>query len=233
MSSYTMPIREIIGNFYTREEVEKWFMDYDLSDYLTPTQIQTIQDTGIWSKEKLARKIVDHYFFQEIGFETFGQFKQRVKVKMQELMEEKLPIIYTNAIQYDPLINVDYTEQFTRNIDSEGQNSGSSNSNSKNNGSGLTVNSDTPQGEINKTKILNGEYASSTTASESENEITDSTQTSGEATNSTLETYTRHMRGNSGISATYQKMIEQFRDNIIAIDRDIINNLSDLFMVVF
>ena len=233
MSSYTMPIREIIGNFYTREEVEKWFMNYDLSDYLTPTQIQTIQDTGIWSKEKLARKIVDHYYFQEIGFETFGQFKQRVKVKMQELMEEKLPIIYTNAIQYDPLINVDYTEEFTRNIDSEGQNSGSSNSNSKNNGSGLTVNSDTPQGEINKTKILNGEYASSTTASESENEITDSTQTSGEATNSTLETYTRHMRGNSGISATYQKMIEQFRDNIIAIDRDIINNLSDLFMVVF
>ena len=233
MSSYTMPIREIIGNFYTREEVEKWFMDYDLSDYLTPTQIQTIQDTGIWSKEKLAKKIVDHYFFQEIGFETFGQFKQRVKVKMQELMEEKLPIIYTNAIQYDPLINVDYTEEFTRNIDSEGQNSGSSNSNSKNNGSGLTVNSDTPQGEIDKTKILNGEYASSTTASESENEITDSTQTSGEATNSTLETYTRHMRGNSGISATYQKMIEQFRDNIIAIDRDIINNLSDLFMVVF
>lgn len=233
MSSYTMPIREIIGNFYTREEVEKWFMDYDLSDYLTPSQIQTIQDTGIWSKEKLARKIVDHYFFQEIGFETFGQFRQRVKVKMQELMEEKLPIIYTNAIQYDPLINVDYTEEFTRNIDSEGQNSGSSNSNSKNNGSGLTVNSDTPQGEINKTKILNGEYASSTTASESENEITDSTETSGEATNSTLETYTRHMRGNSGISATYQKMIEQFRDNIIAIDRDIINNLSDLFMVVF
>ena len=233
MSSYTMPIREIIGNFYTREEVEKWFMDYDLSDYLTPTQIQTIQETGIWSKEKLAKKIVDHYFFQEIGFETFGQFKQRVKVKMQELMEEKLPIIYTNAIQYDPLINVDYTEEFTRNIDSEGQNSGSSNSNSKNNGSGLTVNSDTPQGEIDKTKILNGEYASSTTASESENEITDSTQTSGEATNSTLETYTRHMRGNSGISATYQKMIEQFRDNIIAIDRDIINNLSDLFMVVF
>ena len=233
MSSYTMPIREIIGNFYTREEVEKWFMDYDLSDYLTPTQIQTIQDTGIWSKEKLAKKIVDHYYFQEIGFETFGQFKQRVKVKMQELMEEKLPIIYTNAIQYDPLINVDYTEEFTRNIDSEGQNSGSSNSNSKNNGSGLTVNSDTPQGEIDKTKILNGEYASSTTASESENEITDSTETSGEATNSTLETYTRHMRGNSGISATYQKMIEQFRDNIIAIDRDIINNLSDLFMVVF
>ena len=233
MGSYTMPIREIIGNFYTREEVEKWFMDYDLSDYLTPTQIQTIQDTGIWSKEKLAKKIVDHYFFQEIGFETFGQFRQRVKVKMQELMEEKLPIIYTNAIQYDPLINVDYTEEFTRNIDSEGQNSGSSNSNSKNNGSGLTVNSDTPQGEIDKTKILNGEYASSTTASESENEITDSTQTSGEATNSTLETYTRHMRGNSGISATYQKMIEQFRDNIIAIDRDIINNLSDLFMVVF
>lgn len=233
MSSYTMPIREIIGNFYTREEVEKWFMDYDLSDYLTPTQIQTIQDTGIWSKEKLAKKIVDHYYFQEIGFETFGQFKQRVKVKMQELMEEKLPIIYTNAIQYDPLINVDYTEEFTRNIDSEGQNSGSSNSNSKNNGSGLTVNSDTPQGEINKTEILNGKYASSTTASESENEITDSTQTTGEATNSTLETYTRHTKGNSGISATYQKMIEQFRDNIIAIDRDIINNLSDLFMVVF
>jgi hypothetical protein len=208
-------------------------MDYELSDYLTPTQIQTIQETGIWSKQKLARKIVDHYFFQEIGFETFGQFKQRVKVKMQELMEEKLPIIYTNSIQYDPLINVDYTEEFTRNIDSEGTNSGASESNSKSNGSGLNIHSDTPQGEISKTNILSGEYATDTNAQESENNISDKTSTSGEAKNKTAENYIKRTRGNSGISATYQKMIEQFRDNIIAIDRDIINELSDLFMCVF
>lgn len=41
------------------------------------------------------------------------------------------------------------------------------------------------------------------------------------------------MKGNSGVSATAQKMIQQYRENIIAIDRDIINELNDIFMGLF
>lgn len=212
MSKYTTELRKIIET-RGEEEVLGWFMDYELTDYLTQDEINVIMERGTWSKERLAHKILDHYYMREIGFETVGLFRHQVKVAMQEIMEEKLPLIYSAAIQYDPLVNVDFTEEYT------GQNAGNSTSNS----SGLTVQSDTPQGQINKTSILGGKYASSTSA----NDIDDTTATSGS------ESYTKRTRGNSGISATAQKMVQQYRDNIIMIDRDIIRDLSSLFMSIY
>ena len=223
--NYTMTLYEIINNFYTRSEVESWFKDYQLSDYLTEDQIDVITENGVWSKDKLAQKIVDHYLMEQIGFETMGLFKHKVKITMKEIMESKLPLIYSRAIEYDPLVNVDYTETFSRTIENEG----SSSSNSSSNSSGLTVGSDTPQGQINKTDILNGTYASGTNASESEASVEDETN----ASNSTDEDYTKRVKGNSGVSATAQKMVEQFRDNIRAIDLEIIKELEDLFMIIY
>ena len=55
--NYTMTLYEIINNFYTRSEVESWFKDYELSDYLTADQIDVITKNGVWSKDKLAQKI--------------------------------------------------------------------------------------------------------------------------------------------------------------------------------
>ena len=223
--NYTMTLYEIINNFYTRAEVESWFKDYELSDYLTEEQIQVVTENGLWSKDKLASKIVDHYLMEQIGFETMGLFKHKVKITMKEIMESKLPLIYSRAIEYDPLVNVDYTETFARTIENEGNSSSESSSNS----SGLNVGSDTPQGQINKTDILNGTYASGTNASESESSINDST----EASNNTEENYTKRVKGNSGVSATAQKMVEQFRQNIRAIDYEIIQELEDLFMIIY
>ena len=158
---------------------------------------------------------------REIGYETIGLFKHYAKVYMQEIMERYLPLIYSNSIKYDPLVNVDYKEEFTRNI------TGSGESTSTNNASGLSVNSDTPQGEITKANILAGNYASNTGASETESEINDSTS------NTTDETYTKNVKGNSGVSATAQKMIQQYRENIIAIDEQIIKELDKLFMGLY
>ena len=231
MSSYTSRFYDAINiGLFTRDEIESWFTDYELSDFLTTSQILTIQKAGVWNKEKLAKKIVDHYLMQQIGSETFGLFRHRAKVKMNELMEEKLPLIYSAAIQYDPLVNVDYTETFTRNIKSDGTNSGESNSESTSNSNGITLNSNTPQGRVSKDDILSGKYVTTTSGSESEANANSNTTTSGEAQNNTDENYEKRVKGNSGVSATAQKMVEQFRENIIAIDRDIIRECSNLFM---
>ena len=231
MSKYTLELRElfepIIFNppLYTRSDIENWFKDYDLNDYLTQDQISIIETSGVWNKDKLARKIVDHYYMREIGLETPTLFKHYAKVKMQEIMEEKLPLIYSSSIKYDPLVNVDYTETFNRSAD----NTGESESNSSNNSSSLGVNSTTPQGQISKSEILAGAYASSTTATENEASINDTTNTSSNIN----EEYTKKIKGNSGVSATAQKMIEQYRQNIIAIDKDIIKELNTLFMGLY
>ena len=207
--NYTMTLYEIINNFYTRAEVESWFKDYQLSDFLTEDQIDVITEAGIWDKDKLASKIVDHYLMEQIGFETMGLFKHKVKITMKEIMESKLPLIYSASIEYDPLVNVDFTETMDRNVSSNGSSSG------------LNVGSDTPQGQISKQSILAGDYATGTSASE------------GEAENSSEEDYTKHVKGNSGVSATAQRMIGQYRDNIRAIDYEIITELEDLFMIIY
>ena len=216
MSKYTFELRRLF-DFYTRETVEGWFKDYNLSDYLTEDEIAVITARGTWTKDKLATKIVNHYLMREIGFETPYLFQHYVKSTMNEIMEKKLPLIYSASIEYDPLVNVDYSETFSRAINNT--------LNSSDNASGLTVNSTTPQGEISKATILAGKYASSTQAGESTNQ----SATAG----NTQEASTKAVKGNSGVSATAQKMIQQYRENIIAIDKEIIDELNDLFMGLY
>ena len=212
MSKYTFELRELIWTF-GEDEIKAWFMDYDIHDYLTQNEINVIEMRGTWSKEKLAQKIIDHYFTREIALETPAEFKLRAKVAMQEIMEEKLPLIYSLSIEYDPLVNVDYSEEY------EGTNTG----NSKSNSSGLVVNSDTPQGQISKDTILQGKYASNTSG----NQVDDQTDTEG------FQSYSKRVKGNSGVSATAQKMIQQYRENIIMVNRDIIKDLATLFIGLY
>lgn len=219
MAKYTFELRELFEPIkfspplYTRSEVEEFFSDYNLTDYLTSEQISVITEAGVWSKEKLARKIVDHYYMRESGLETIGLFKHYAKVKMQELMEYYLPLIYSASINYDPLVNVDVTTTVSRRVDDAGTN----------NASGLTINSDTPQGEISKANILAGNYATNTQGGESTNS----------STSQTIESSSTNTKGNSGVSATAQKMIEQYRQNIRNIDYEIIKDLNSLFMGLY
>ena len=228
MAKYSMELRKVC-DYYTREEVEKWFKNYELTDFLRPDEIESIQTANIWSKDRLAKKIVDHYFMREIGFETPALFRHYAMVTMQEIMEEKLPLIYSSSIKYDPLVNVDYTEKFERSLEGSANNSGESSSNSSSDS--LNINNNTPQTRISKQNLDDGIYASS--VNQNESSINDRTTTSNNGSSSSNENYIKNIKGNSGVSATAQKMIEQYRQNIIAIDREIINELNTLFMGLY
>ena len=220
MAKYTMELREIVSTF-GEEEVESWFSDYELSDYLTPEEIAVINDRGVWTKQQLAKRIVRHFYLREICTDAIGSFQLFVRDTMAELMESYAPLIYSASIHYDPLVNVNFTESFDRttNDRSDSQSNGTS--------SGLTVSSDTPQGNISKSNILSGAYASATGASENENLVNDS------STNNGKEHYERTTVGNSGVSATAQKMIQLYRDNIRAIDTEIMYKCEPLFIGLY
>lgn len=208
MARFTLSLREMCETF-GREYVESIFKRYELSDYLTASEINTIEKRGTWNKDKLARKIVDHFYMHEIGQETPALFEHYAKVAMQEIMEEKLPIIYSLSIEYDPLVNVDFTESYK----------GSSKSEAKSKSDGISLNSDTPQGRVKKSDILAGNYASQTSGSEA----------NSEGTSDDSNEYTKTTKGNSGVSATAQALLRQYRENIIMVDRDIIEDLAQLF----
>ena len=236
MARYTIELRNVMM-ICGEDKVKSWFTDYELSDYLTDEEIAVITARGVWSKDKLAQAIIDHYYMYEIGYETPALFAHQAKVFMRELMEEKAPLLYSAAIAYDPLVNVDFTETYSGSSSNteNGTTSGNSTSSSSTNNSGLTVNSDTPQGQISKSAILGGSYASSTGANESTGSVSDTSSNSGtsSSTGSGTQSYTKKTKGNSGVSATAQKMIQQYRENIIMINRDIIKDVGTLFMSIY
>lgn len=227
MSKYSIKLRDLTL-LITKPEIVLWFSSYNLADYLTAEEIAVISARGTWSKERLANKIYRKYQMREIGFEAPGLFKENALGLMDSLMEEYAPLIYSAAIKYDPLVNVDFTETYHHDDVFKGSNEGESRSTSEN--TGLNIHSDTPQGQITKAKILDGSYATDTNGTE--NNIADQTNSEVNINNTDTRDYTKTIKGNSGVSATAQKMIEQYRQNIIAIDREIVEKCAVLFMGV-
>lgn len=236
MAQYTIELRKVC-EIFTREEVENWFKSYELSDFLTPEQIQTILKFNVWSKERLAKQIVDHYYMREIGFETPALFAHYAKVTMNEIMESYLLKIYTKFIEYDPLSSVDYTEEYTReiNTDQKSKTNGTSESSSNSNSSSLNINNNTPQQRVTRQNLNNGLYASSVNQADNETEITDNTTNNqnAEGNSKTIEKYTHSMKGDNGVIVTNQYLVREFRELAINFNKEIIDELHVLFMGLY
>ena len=229
MAKYSITLQELCTDYYSREEIENWFKNYDISHYLTPEQINQIQKFDVWNKNRLASKIVDHYYTREIGFETPELFKHYAKVFMQEIMESKFQKIYTLFLEYDPLSSVDYVEEYIREI--QGSSNAQGNSTSTSNSSVLGINNDTPQTKITKQDINTGAYASN--VNQTENSINDNTRTNSSGSSNTIEKYTHSMKGDNGVIVTNEYLIREYRENIIAVDKEIIDELNPLFMGLY
>lgn len=229
MAKYSITLQELCNDYYTREEVESWFKNYSMENYLTPKQIEEITKYDVWNKDRLASKIVEHYYMREIGFETPELFIHYAKVYMQEIMESKFQKIYTLFLEYDPLSSVDYVEEYTREIEGNSESFGRSVSNSKSNGLGIS--NDTPQTRITTQNLATGAYASN--VSQTENDITDNTQNNSTGNSKTIEKYTHSMKGDNGVIVTNEYLIREYRENIIAVDKEIIDELNTLFMGLY
>lgn len=225
MSKYTTELRYIITDF-GKEEVKSWFTNFNLYDYLPQNKVNVITKSGLWSKDRLAEEILDRFYLDEIGFETPAKFKHYAKITMRNIMERYLPIIYSNCLEFDVLSNINTKETFTHSVTSNGESDSTSNSS----GSGLSVDSDTPQGQISKTGILNGNYASSTSANESESESGDHS----ESTSSSTETYSKERTGMSGINYSAPELLIKYRSSIVAVNEEILNIIENkLFMLIY
>lgn len=231
-SKYTFELRSVCEDV-TREEVEKWFSSYELSDYLTSTQITTITEANLFDKNKLAKKIVNHYFMREIGFETIALFKLNVIEYMEELMEEYLPLIYSKCIEFDPLKDIDIVREHIKSKQGESSGNVGTTSNDSTNMTSLNIRSDTPQGQISKSEILNGEYASQTSSNESESTSNSNTNTNSNANSNENETYRETETGSRGGINTSQKLIMEYRKIIVPFEKEIINKCSVLFMGIY
>lgn len=144
-----------------------------------------LRDYPIWDeahRSVLNNKIIHHYMFREIGFETPAMFKFYLNRTLDEIMPYYNKLYETTVYDYDPIANVNYTESTSEtrvgNIEgtssakskgvsvSDGDNSVKYESTSENTTSntsatnGKNVDVDTPQSVLDVTDIDRVAYAS-------------------------------------------------------------------------
>ena len=102
MSRYTIELRYLIEGNY----------DLGLKDY-------PIFDESY--REQLNNKIIQHYYFREIGFETEALFKNRLNQKMNEIMPYYNQMYESSKLKIDPLSTIDLEEVFSRKSKTTGE----------------------------------------------------------------------------------------------------------------
>lgn len=99
MSKYTTELRYLIENNF----------DIGLKDY-------PIFDENY--REPLNQKIINHYYFREIGFETAELFKRYLNNTMNEIMPYYNQLFKSELLEFNPFYNVDETVTADKNNNS-------------------------------------------------------------------------------------------------------------------
>lgn len=172
----------------------------------------------IWKEEdraELEEKIISHYWMRQIGFETFGRFRYELNVRMREIMPGYVKRWDTTQFKYNPIENYNMTEGSEDNTRTKDTSTGTSSVNS------MDKTSDTPLSEVSNID----DYMTNVNQSENKGQSTNT----NDGTHDTKHTAWR--KGNIGVMST-QNLIQQERDIIIDLYREIIHDLRDLFLGV-
>jgi hypothetical protein len=98
-------------------------------------------------KNVLETKILDYYYFREIGLETIGQFKWFLKSKLNRIMPYYNQLYTSNKVfeTYDPFKNKDVTTTDTRTSTTDSTSQSSSTGSDSATTNATDRHSDTPQ----------------------------------------------------------------------------------------
>ena len=204
-------------------------------------------------RSALNTKILNHYYDHEIGLETPDLFNHYLSTRMAEIMPYYNEMYRAQALIANPFHNFEYSETSKRETDQDntqtttGENVESTSQESdttftKGQVRSHSAQSDTPQSNLTPYNVATGGYASLVNMSETEadNDVTsgqastDARQDSQTATAGNIKTvddYIRTITGSQGISKP--EILKQYKSAFINIDRKIINELRDLFMMVY
>ena len=190
-------------------ELREVVKDCDIFDRCDPFPIWNEDHRG-----ELEKKIIEHYYFRQIGFETVGRFKFYLNVRLREIMPKMNKIYKTTIYKYNPIENYNMEEGSTDERKSTDDRTARADT--------LSKYSETPQGELQN--LIDGKYLTNA------NHGVD--QTSAKDTHSGKDTHSAWRHGNIGVTTT-QQMIEQERKITIDLDLMIIEELKDLFLGVY
>ena len=182
----------------------------------------------------LNTKILKHYYINEIGLETYALWKLRLNTKMNEIMPYYNQLYRSELYTFNPLYDTDITRQHKvdRSQDSTTKTTDTTTTEQTNGNVHADAYSDTPQGGITGVEKLNylTNYRKVTDDNTLNNKITGNTDTGTGITS--LESYVETVRGKQGVR-NYSDLLKDFRSTFLNIDMQVIDSLSDLFMLIW
>lgn len=198
MSKYTVELRSLIENGF----------DIGLKDY--PIYEES-------HREELNNKLIEHYYFREIGAETAELFKRFLNRSLNEIMPYYNELYKSAAIKFDPLNGYTMTETETAKSNSE--------STGDSGGTNRNIYSDTPQSEITFEEIEKNKYATSATIDESK--ANTKSNTAGQSTRE------KTTKGNNYYNQS--ELLLSYRQTILNIDLMIIEDesIKNCFMQIY
>jgi len=189
MSKYTTELKNIIDNGYSLG-LDK----YPIFDELY--------------RPVLNQKIIEHYYFHEIGFETYERFKYELNVVMNEIMYKYNKLYLAEQGITDILSS----------YKSERDSSALSDNESINIGNDVAVFYDTPSGSL-------GDITDSTRATNVSKDIQDN-QNNSSGSNLVNS-------NDKGTNELQHVLLEQLSQLTISIDLMVIADLHELFMMIY
>ena len=287
MSVYTTELRYICESFNNDKNA-------DINTIIDNAIDNIFDDFVLYNpdhKRELCTKILKHYYFREIGAETYGLWRFMLNRKISEILPYYNDLYKSADLKYNPLETINIAEDYTGTANSNKTDLGEGNSKAdtrtdfiggnttdttkdytgttdttdKGSTSSIGNNSDkysdTPQGSL--TDVKNGTYltnyrdvdttnkADTENASNTKAKTTDKTKavntyndrydkgtnttqstSSLQSTSDSKNNYTKTTKGKYD-SNTYMSMIKEYRDIIINIDMQFIDELKYLFMGVW
>lgn len=208
-SKLTLELRDVIAG------------GVDLWDFEYPSYYKDEQKTAF------EKKVIDHYFFRQIGQETVGRFLHMFRAKVREIMPFYVDMYKSVEIMHNlenPFDNVDIVETFEET--SEGSSSGSASGSSSGTEGAEHRFSNTPQGSI-----TNLDSYLTEAAKDSANR-SGSSESESESSSSGTVRHTLTRKGNQGVN-TFAHDILEFRKSIINVDMMVIDELNELFLGVY
>jgi hypothetical protein len=210
-------------------------------------------------KQTFETHFIRHFYMREIGFETEGLFKFYLETWLSIHMPYWNKVFQSELIEFDPLSNtkLNVTQHKTGNKTNQQDSSihGSDNGNTTGTNSGtlsendfnrelesntpdsrLTITSNDGEGVIEYASgIKENSNTNSKTSSSNQNQTTSNTSdvtSSASGINSDTMDFTDTREGKTG-DITFSEMLNKYRDSFIRIEKQLFNEMQELFMLVY
>ena len=226
MSNYTIELR-----FLNNPPMTTLF-DFSYDYYMKGLVSDEVYEQ---KKKDFENKFLEFYYFDEIGYKTPDRFKQRLKnyldmgfKKWQERYNTELEV---EKQKINFLLNKDLIEERITEGNATGTatSTSTSTSNTNNNSSNKNTVNDTPDTRFTSTENFATSITTDETSSNSTNTGNGETTNTSNQNSNVNERFTS--KGNIGVTSSAE-LLEKWREVIIDIDNEIIEEADKFFMQI-